>query len=482
MVFTANMTADLPQLPEYTTHPMPALVPLIPDKYLTLVLPIIAYWAFSMIFHYIDEKDWFPQYRLHTPVEVSNRNHVSRWEVVRDVVIQQFVQTVVGVFLARFDADQYTGMDDYNVAVWAQRIRIAQRFLPSILATVGLDAVGLAEKVSSNSPAPSGALLGGYYSSFNVKAATPSIPQFAPWELAAASIIYYYMLPAFQFVLAILIVDTWQYFLHRAMHMNKWLYTTFHSRHHRLYVPYAYGALYNHPFEGFLLDTCGTGVAYLIAGLTPRQSMWFFTGSTMKTVDDHCGYAFPWDPFQHLTGNNAGYHDVHHQSWGIKTNFSQPFFTFWDRLLGTVWTGGDVSARYERSRLAAEKKHAQNAQAQSITGSSATDSTAAPSDAPYDGSDAPQLRAKKIQPQPSAGKATAQAVDSRKQVVNESGPAGGMQVLAEETAEEQREREANCLPGVMRPTSGGSGRDGGMMKAMRERVHKRKGSLLGGAT
>ena len=84
--------------------------------------------------------------------------------------------------------------------------------------------------------------------------------------------------------------------------------------------------------------------------------MCFFTGSTIKTVDDHCGYMLPWDPLQHLTSNNAGYHDVHHQSWGIKTNFSQPFFTFWDRVLGTVWTGGDVSTRYERDRAAAQKK------------------------------------------------------------------------------------------------------------------------------
>jgi sphinganine C4-monooxygenase len=120
-------------------------------------------------------------------------------------------------------------------------------------------------------------------------------------------------------------------------------------------VPYAYGALYNHPFEGFLLDTLGTGLAYLLAGMTVRQSMWFFTGSTIKTVDDHCGYALPFDPLQHLTSNNAGYHDIHHQSWGIKTNFSQPFFTFWDRFLGTMWTG-DVSARYEKARHAAQQK------------------------------------------------------------------------------------------------------------------------------
>lgn len=89
--------------------------------------------------------------------------------------------------------------------------------------------------------------------------------------------------------------------------------------------------------------------------MTTRQGMWFFTGSTIKTIDDHCGYAFPFDPLQHITSNNASYHDIHHQSWGIKTNFSQPFFTFWDGFLNTRWQGGDVSDRYERSRKAAQR-------------------------------------------------------------------------------------------------------------------------------
>jgi sphinganine C4-monooxygenase len=107
--------------------------------------------------------------------------------------------------------------------------------------------------------------------------------------------------------------------------------------------------------EGFLLDTLGAGVGAKIACMTVRQQIFFYTFSTLKTVDDHCGYALPWDPLQHITSNNAGYHDIHHQSWGIKTNFSQPFFTFWDRFLGTMWTG-DSSAKYERSRQTAEAK------------------------------------------------------------------------------------------------------------------------------
>ncbi len=83
--------------------------------------------------------------------------------------------------------------------------------------------------------------------------------------------------------------------------------------------------------------------------------MCFFTGATLKTVDDHCGYALPWDPLQLVTSNNAGYHDIHHQSWGIKNNFSQPFFTFWDRLLGTNFRG-DAQVRYTRDRIASQRK------------------------------------------------------------------------------------------------------------------------------
>lgn len=194
----------------------------IPDKYLILVLPIVAYWAFSMIFHYIDTHDWFPQYRLHTPAEVLKRNHVSRWEVVRDVIIQQIVQTAVGVGLALMEPEIFVGNEQYKLALWAQRIRLAQRALPSVLTGVGLDSLALAEKVSASHPVLAGALTGGLYPGLTSTAGHTS---FAPWEMTLAKIIYWFAIPAAQFLGAILIVDTWQYFLHRAMHMNKWLYS-----------------------------------------------------------------------------------------------------------------------------------------------------------------------------------------------------------------------------------------------------------------
>lgn len=97
------------------------------------------------------------------------------------------------------------------------------------------------------------------------------------------------------------------------MHMNTYLYKTLHSVHHRLYVPYAYGALYNHPLEGFLLDSVGAAIAEAISCMSTREATLLFVVSTLKTVDDHCGYRFAWDPLQMFSANNADYHDIHHQ-------------------------------------------------------------------------------------------------------------------------------------------------------------------------
>ncbi|KAI9690286.1 MAG: hypothetical protein M1822_009247 [Bathelium mastoideum] len=474
----------IPPLPDYTSTPLPPIILTIPDAYLALALPIIAYWVVSLFFHLIDTYDLFPSYRLHTPAELLKRNHVSRWEVFRDVILQQVVQTFVGMLLTLTEEDAIVGKQDYDIAIWAQRIRIAQRAVPTVLALVGLDAQGLAKNVADSSSSLVGVLMGGQYpwltQTYMQNGIQMSAPAFADWEMLAAKAIYWVGIPALQFLCAILIVDTWQYFWHRGMHMNKWLYTTFHSRHHRLYVPYAYGALYNHPVEGFLLDTLGAGIAYLVTCMTTRQSMWFFTLSTIKTVDDHCGYALPWDPLQHLTSNNAGYHDVHHQSWGIKTNFSQPFFTFWDRLLGTRWTGGDVSLRYERARTAAQKKVDADKKdtASSVTHTNPSESANADI-RPYQDEKAVRLSdqlQQRLKPTVPAGKATLQALGSREQVLEDQ-QGGGVSVLVKETREEEKEEAQQSWlrrsPRKMAAQRSRAGSGASSLMGLRDRVNER---------
>ena len=221
---------DLPPLPDYTLTPLPSILPPIPDKLLTLLLPIAAYWGLSMLFHWIDTKDPFPQYRLHTPAEVLKRNRASRWEVVRDVVIQQIVQTVVGILLGMTEPDDFMGQDQYNVAVWARRVRVAQRAIPVLLGLVGIDATGLGKNLAPAHPMLAGAVLGGRYNGLDLNTATLAstnyaTPGFAAWEIILAHALYWYIVPAIQFAIGIVVVDTWQYFLHRWMHMNKWMYS-----------------------------------------------------------------------------------------------------------------------------------------------------------------------------------------------------------------------------------------------------------------
>jgi len=155
-----------------------------------------------------------------------------------------------------------------------------------------------------------------------------------------------------QFVTAMVVLDSWQYFMHRYMHHNKFLYKHIHSQHHRLVVPYAFGALYNHPFEGLILDTIGGALSFLLSGMSPRASIFFFSFATIKTVDDHCGLWLPGNLFHVFFKNNSAYHDIHHQLYGSKYNFSQPFFVMWDRILGTYMPysiekriGGGLEAR-----------------------------------------------------------------------------------------------------------------------------------------
>lgn len=229
-MFASPATDDLPPLPDFQLVPLPPLVAPIPDKLFTLLLPIAAYWILSLFFHWIDVNDYFSSYRLHTPAEVLKRNRVSRWEVIRDVLIQQLVQTVVGTLLGMTEPDDFRGKEGYDVAVWATRVRVAQRAIPGLLSVLGLDAVRLAQSMAGSHPMVAGALVGGSYPSLAKPLLadglyTNAVPSFAGWEMLVAKALYWCLVPACQFTLAILFVDTWQYFLHRAMHMNKWLYS-----------------------------------------------------------------------------------------------------------------------------------------------------------------------------------------------------------------------------------------------------------------
>ncbi|EPQ56368.1 sphingosine hydroxylase [Gloeophyllum trabeum ATCC 11539] len=310
---TAYPDFSLPDKTPFYYSPSSELIPGIPDHATSLAAPIIAYWVVSLVFHVLDmsEWKWLDKYRIHESSEVKSRNLVTRWEVVKAVVFQHIIQTLLGYF-------------------WME---------PSV-SGAGVDHLGnmraLSVKVAFWVKAFMGQTAGGRFLIANGGELT--------------YFMYWWGIPIAKFLFAMFMIDTWQYFWHRAMHVNKWMYKHFHSVHHRLYVPYAFGALYNHPVEGFVLDSMGAGVAEALAGLTLREAALLFVISTFKTVDDHCGYKLPFDPLQWMTSNNADYHDIHHQVVGIKSNFAQPFFTHWDVILGTRMTRKDIELRRQKAR------------------------------------------------------------------------------------------------------------------------------------
>ncbi|KAI9020778.1 hypothetical protein CLU79DRAFT_755465 [Phycomyces nitens] len=282
------------------------------DEMLALWVPILFYWVYSISFHFLMKAEipFFEQYRIHTSSEMDKRNRVSITKVLYMVAFQQVIQVILGILV-------FQPVDQNIVAI--QQVR----------------SIGFLTDATFN-------LLTRFSHSSDAIFKISSL---------IASTIYWAVIPAFQFVIAMVILDAHQYFFHRLFHVNKFLYRHIHSHHHRLYVPYAFGALYNHPVEGFMLDSVGATLAVELTRMSPRLSMIFFTFSTLKTVDDHCGYALPWDPLQFLFGNNVEYHDIHHQPYGIKKNFSQPFFTIWDKLFDTELSVQQVKASRKTKKV-----------------------------------------------------------------------------------------------------------------------------------
>ncbi|KAF9070222.1 sphingosine hydroxylase [Rhodocollybia butyracea] len=290
----------------------PNVFPGMSNQFMVAAVPFIIYWATSLIFHVLDLGDWkwSHKYKNHDSTEVQ-RNLASRWDVVKAVILQQITQVFLGSLLTAGDPVEST----VKHALEMQNIALAIfRTLHCLMSS------DVAEWTSN----------------------------FVGKELA--HYVYWWVIPIAQ--LGMFVMDTWQYFLHRAFHSNKFLYKHVHSMHHRLFAPWAYGAWYNHPLEG-LLDSMGAVLSGAVAGLSNRQTILFFSISACKAVDDHSGYNLPWDPFKILSANTPDFHDIHHQVNGMKFNFSQPFFIHWDIVLGTRITRKELQSLKVQEKKAA---------------------------------------------------------------------------------------------------------------------------------
>lgn len=136
-------------------------------------------------------------------------------------------------------------------------------------------------------------------------------------------------------LLAILhIAEFFQYFSHRFMHSNAFIYKWVHAKHHRFTAPNSWASEYATPAELLF----GADFSALVGPLILRSNfftivLWLIIRTSM-TVDVHSGYAFPWSPYNRLSWMFVGSrgHDWHHSH--NRGNFGTMLW-YMDKLFGT---------------------------------------------------------------------------------------------------------------------------------------------------
>lgn len=95
----SSITPTTLHAPFYHTT-RPNLLSFMSDKYLSLAAPVLAYWLYSFFFHFLDtvQFSYFEKRRIHDSPEVLARNKVTVTQVIKAVILQHVIQTVLGIF------------------------------------------------------------------------------------------------------------------------------------------------------------------------------------------------------------------------------------------------------------------------------------------------------------------------------------------------------------------------------------------------
>ena len=217
-----NTTTSFPTLPasSCTLVPQATLVPGLSDKVLAVILPTIVYAIAGAIFHLLDIYDLFADYRIHPSEDELKRNHVTKWQCLQTVVRYHIIQISIGLALNYGQGPTMVGDETCKIYRAANMLKRATNLIPLALNTIGIDATRLAIATESMSASLAQVLAGDYLSSDK---ASPN-PGFNTVELFLARFLVSFGVPAFQYLVALTVVDTWIYFTHRLCHVNKTLY------------------------------------------------------------------------------------------------------------------------------------------------------------------------------------------------------------------------------------------------------------------
>jgi sterol desaturase/sphingolipid hydroxylase (fatty acid hydroxylase superfamily) len=147
-----------------------------------------------------------------------------------------------------------------------------------------------------------------------------------------------------QLAVCFVLEDTMFYHTHALLHHPS-LYPYIHKIHHEYRQPVALASEHAHPLE-FLLGNlapvmAGPVASMALAYVTRRPdlamhaaALWLWVVARVAvSVDEHCGYGFPWSPVRLLPGGaSAGGHDWHHSD---TRGMYASQFAFWDAVYGT---------------------------------------------------------------------------------------------------------------------------------------------------
>lgn len=143
------------------------------------------------------------------------------------------------------------------------------------------------------------------------------------------------LLTFFLGILGCMVLFDFQYYVwHLLHHQVPWLYRTFHAIHHQYNQTFSLVTQY---LSGWELFSVGfwTTINPILLQCHCLTTWGFMVFNVYVSVEQHCGYNFPWAlhnvvPFGLWGG--APKHDAHHQR--PSTNYA-PFFSHWDLLGGT---------------------------------------------------------------------------------------------------------------------------------------------------
>jgi len=118
-----------------------------------------------------------------------------------------------------------------------------------------------------------------------------------------------------------LLIDTLEYWYHYLFHYNKYLYNKYHVNHHTPFPVHPKISFANDDFEAV-----GTSLVIVLTTIYLQFSfIEYIIISSLSFAATVCDHTY--------TSKNK-FHYLHHCG-DKKTNFQQPFFTFWDHINST---------------------------------------------------------------------------------------------------------------------------------------------------